>query len=304
MTRVVFLLAPQAYLLDIAGAADVFLAARSLGLPYELAYFAEEADVPTAEGLPVRASTHAPVLGRDDILVVPGGAGFTPGVAPAMPRGLDLLRLHHSAGGLVASVCAGTVALAEAGLLDGRRCTTHHDLQDDLALRYPATTVVRDVLYVVDGRVASSAGMASGIDLALHLVATAHGPGVAGRIARSLVFYARRNGQQPVTGLLRHRNHLSDLVHRVQDLIETRYAEPLRLSSLARELGCSERTVTRHFLDAVGMTPLRYQQTLRLEHAEHLLADGSSIEAAARSAGFADSRSLRSLRKSKELQHQ
>ncbi|HEX5542819.1 MAG TPA: DJ-1/PfpI family protein [Micromonospora sp.] len=104
-----------------------------------------------------------------------------------------------------------------AGLLDGRRCTTHHDLQDELGRRYPKATVVRDVLYVVDDRVVTSAGIASGIDLALHLVAVRHGPGVAARVARSTVVYARRNGdEQQASAMLRYRSHLSDAVHRVR----------------------------------------------------------------------------------------
>ena len=119
----------------------------------------------------------------------------------------------------MASVCSGADALGRAGLLDGRRCTTHHDLQDELARRYPRATVVRDVLYVVDDRVVTSAGIASGIDLALHLVAVRHGPAAAARVAREMVVYARRNGDEPqASAMLRHRAHLSDVVHRVQDL--------------------------------------------------------------------------------------
>ena len=126
-------------------------------------------------------------------------------------------------------MCAGADALGRAGLLDGRRCTTHHDLQDELAARYPRATVVRDVLYVVDDRVITSAGIASGIDLALHLVAVRHGPEAAARVAREMVVYARRNGdEQQASAMLRHRVHLSDVVHRVQDLIDARFADRCR----------------------------------------------------------------------------
>jgi transcriptional regulator GlxA family with amidase domain len=89
-------------------------------------------------------------------------------------------------------------------------------VQDDLARRYPSATVVRDVLYVIDRRVVTSAGIASGIDLALHLVAIRHGPGAAARIAREMVVYARRNGDEPqASAMLRHRSHLTETVHRV-----------------------------------------------------------------------------------------
>ena len=119
------------------------------------------------------------------------------------------------------------------------------------------------MLYVVDDRVVTSAGIASGIDLALHLVAARHGPAAAAQVAREMVVYARRNGDEPqASAMLRHRSHLSDTVHRVQDLIDSRYAEPLPLADLAAAGGVSERTLTRLFTRATtGLTPLRYQQT-------------------------------------------
>ncbi|TDD62454.1 GlxA family transcriptional regulator, partial [Actinomadura rubrisoli] len=208
-----------------------------------------------------------------------------------------ILTRHHARGGQVASVCAGAFALGHAGLLDGRRCTTHHELQDDLARRHRRATVVRDVLYVTDDRVITSAGIASGIDLALHLLAARHGPGAAARTARAMVVYARRNGDEPqASAMLRHRAHLSDAVHRAQDLIDTGYTRPLPLAGLAAASGVSERTLTRRFTAATGLTPLRYQQELRLERAEHLIGQGATHEAAARAVGFTDARMLRRLR--------
>jgi transcriptional regulator GlxA family with amidase domain len=295
VSRVVFVLAPGVHLLDLAGPAQVFF---SDFLDYELHWVADDAEVTTAQGLPVRTSVIWPALTTDDLVVVPGWR--SPSLAATFALGqatLDRVRAHHDAGGMVVSVCAGADALGKAGLLDGRRCTTHHDLQDELALRYPKATVVRDVLYVVDGRVATSAGIASGIDLALHLVATRHGPAVAARVARAMVVYARRNGDEHQTSaMLRHRSHVDDTVHRVQDLIDARFATPLRLSALADAAGVSTRTVTRLFGRATGLTPLRYQHLLRLERAEHLISHGATVESAARAVGFEDARMLRRLR--------
>ena len=144
---------------------------------------------------------------------------------------------------------------------------------------------------------ADPASSASGIDLALHLVATRHGPRPAARIARSMVVYARRNGDdQQASAMLRHRNHLSDTAHRAQDHIEARFSWPLPLAEIARTCGVSERTLTRRFTEATGVTPLRYQQLLRLERAEHLIGHGATVEAAARTVGFTDARMLRRLR--------
>jgi transcriptional regulator GlxA family with amidase domain len=295
---VVFLLVPQVHLLDLAGPAQVFSTAATFGYPFELRYVAEQPEVMTAQGLALRARADWPDLGPDDLVLVPGWR--SPTLARTGPLGAASLRRladHHDRGGTVASVCAGADALGRAGLLDGRRCTTHHDVQDELARRYPRARVVRDVLYVVDGRVVTSAGIASGIDLALHLIATWHGPGAAARIAREMVVYARRNGDEPqASAMLRHRAHVSDAVHLAQDLIDARFTERLRLADLAAASGVSQRTLTRLFARATGMTPLRYQQLLRTERAEHLIGHGATVQAAARTAGFEDARMLRRLR--------
>ncbi|MGW5353570.1 GlxA family transcriptional regulator [Streptomyces sp. NPDC004031] len=298
MTRVVFLLVPQLHLLDLAGPAQVFSTAADHGLGHTLHYAAEQEDVPTAQGVVLRADPLLPALTPDDLVVVPGwrshGLRDNGDLTPATLR---WLHAHHTAGGTVASICAGADALGRAGLLDGRRCTTHHDLQDELARRHPRAHVVRDVLYVVDGRVVTSAGIASGIDLALHLVAVRHGPGAAARVARQMVVYARRNGDdQQASAMLRHRGHVSDAVHRVQDVLDARFTARLALADLAAAAGLSERTLTRRFTAATGLTPLRYQQELRIERAEHLIARGATVESAARSVGFQDARMLRRLR--------
>ncbi|WP_067139567.1 GlxA family transcriptional regulator [Microtetraspora malaysiensis] len=299
MSRVVFVLLPGVHLLDLAGPAQVFSTAADFGQPYRLSYVAEQEQVRTAQGLPLIADIEWPELGLDDLVVVPGWRAPTLRGGPELsPAALERMRAHHAAGGTVASVCAGAEALGQAGLLDGRRCTTHHELQDELAARHPRAIVVRDVLFTADDGVVTSAGIASGIDLTLHLLAVRHGPALAAQVARAMVVYARRNGHEPqASAMLRHRSHLDDTVHRVQDLIDARFAEPLPLAHLAASAGVSERTLTRLFARATGgLTPLRYQQTLRLERAEHLVGRGTTVETAAREVGFEDARMLRRLR--------
>jgi transcriptional regulator GlxA family with amidase domain len=299
MSRVVFVLLPGLHLLDLAGPAQVFSMAANFGHSYGLDYVAEREQVRSAQGLPLVARTDWPEPAAGDLVVVPGWrvSRLSGGPEPG-PGMLERLRAHHAAGGTVASVCAGAEVLGRAGLLDGRRCTTHHRLQDELASRYPEATVVRDVLFTTDGRVVTSAGIASGIDLALHLLAVRHGPALAAQVAREMVVYARRNGHdQQVGAMLRHRSHLDDVVHRVQDLIDARFAEPLPLARLSAHAGVSERTLTRLFGRATGgLTPLRYQQTLRLERAQHLIGRGATAESAASEVGFEDARMLRRLR--------
>jgi transcriptional regulator GlxA family with amidase domain len=295
-TKVVFFLVPKLHLLDLAGPAQAFATANDFGHGYRLSYVAEVEEIVTAQGVPVKAQLDWPDLGPGDLIVVPGWRSLR--LSPVPPIGPETKqRSHHAGGGTVASVCSGADALGAAGLLDGRRYTTHHDLTDELAARYPNGTIVRDVLYVVDDRVITSAGIASGIDLALHLVAVEHGAEAAARVAREMVVYARRNGDElQESVMLRHRGHLSDLAHRVQDVIDARYAQRLPLNELAAEIGVSERTLTRIFTNATGLTPLRYQQLLRLERAEHLIGHGTTVESAARAVGFEDPRMLRRLR--------
>jgi transcriptional regulator GlxA family with amidase domain len=296
--KVVFLLVPRLHLLDLAGPAQVFSTAADFGYPYELSYVSEQQDVTSAQGVRLRGETTWPELTAEDLILVPGSGMPTLAAGPR-PQGptLDRLVAHHAAGGSVASVCSGADVLGQACLLDGRRCTTHHDLQDELARRYPRARVARDVLFVLDDRVITSAGIASGIDLALHLVATRHGPAAAARVARDMVVYARRTGDESQnSAMLRYRWHLRDAVHRAQDRIDARYAEPLLLSDLAAVVGVSERTLTRQFAESTGLTPLRYQQMLRIERAEHLIGHGATVEAAAHAVGFADARMLRRLR--------
>lgn len=298
MPIVVFVLVPGLHLLDLAGPAQVLSTAADLGLPYRLAYVSEHAEVTSAQGVPVRAAQQWPDLRPVDLVVVPGWRSPVEPYAPRLsPETSARLRAHHAAGGTVASVCSGADALGQAGLLDGRRFTTHHELAGRLGQRYPRATLVEDVLFVEDERVITSAGIASGIDLALHLVATAHGPQAAARVARSMVVFARRNGDAlQESAMLRHRSHLDDATHRAQDVIDARFAEALPLDGLARQVGVSERTLTRGFVAATGLTPLRYQQVLRLERAEHLIGNGSSVEQAAHAVGFTDARMLRRLR--------
>ncbi|WP_328471628.1 GlxA family transcriptional regulator [Streptomyces sp. NBC_00448] len=308
MSRIVFFLVPGVHLLDLAGPAQVFSTAADFGHPSTLVYVAERPVVPTAQGLPVVAGTEWPRLGPEDLIVVPGWRVSVPAAGPRTGVGVDgpaigaaalrALRDHHAGGGTVAGVCVGAEALGRAGLLDGRRCTTHHEVQDELARRHPAAVVVRDVLYTADDRVVTSAGIASGIDLALHLVAGRHGPAVAARVARDMVLHTRRNGHEPqASAMFRYRSHLEDAVHRAQDVLDARFAEPLPLPVLAGAVGVSERTLTRLFTRATGgLTPLRYQQALRLERAEHLIGHGATVEAAARAVGFDDPRMLRRLR--------
>ncbi len=305
MTTVVFLLHPRVHLLDLAGPAQVFgSVADATGASWPMVYVADSSPVLSHQGIALDARTTWPELSPDDLVVIPGWRMDPRDHQPSFHRKtLDILRAHYTAGGSLMSVCAGAFALAEAEILDDRRATTHHDLQDALSRRFPQVRVVPDVLFVNDDRVHTSAGIASGIDLALHLVAAQLGPMAASSIARTMVVYLRRNGSQPQEGIfLRSRNHVDDRVHRVQDIIDQDFARALPLAQLAEAVSVSERSLTRAFVRATDTTPLRYQQAIRVEHAEHLIASGTTVEAAARAVGFTDARMLRRLRSHRRIE--
>lgn len=291
--RVLIVLPRWAHALDVAGPAQAFTNASELGGAYEVTYVADEPTVPTHQGLPLSADVAWPALRTSDLVVVPGWK--TERTREPLSRGLvDRVREHWNCGGHVASICAGALLLAEAGILTGRQATTHHDHTGELAL-YAGVRVERDALYTCTGRLHTSAGIASGIDLSLHLISHDHGPALAARVARTLVVPASRPGDQSQHSvLLEHRGHLDDVVHRAQDLLDDPGAPPLTLAALGTRIGVSGRTLARRFHAATGLTPHAYATAVRRDRAAALVAAGWTREAAAHTVGYADARSLRS----------
>lgn len=291
--RVLIVLPHQVHLMDVAGPAQVFTNAAELTEDgYEVAFHAPSGRVATHQGLVVDAPTMWPNLATQDLVVVPGWK--TSREADGFDRDvLDRVAAHWHAGGHVASICAGALALACAGILSGQRATTHHDLIGGLA-RHRDVTVETDVLFTCKPRLHTSAGIASGIDLALHLVAHDHGPALAARVARTLVVPAWRPGNTSQTSvMLTHRNHMDDLTHRAQGILDNLDEDPGTVEQLGRRLGVSGRTLARHFLAHTGLTPAAYLTAVREERATQLHAQGWTWDAAARAVGYADARSLR-----------
>ncbi|MGW4408590.1 GlxA family transcriptional regulator [Nonomuraea sp. NPDC004702] len=296
--RVVVLVLPEVNLLDLGGPVQVFSAAAHLGGCYWLEYVAETGGVRSAQGLELAGlqALAATQAGPGDLVLVPGPrlTGSDRLVSSAAVR---WLREAYDAGARVASVCSGAAALGEAGLLDGRACTTHWSLTGAMRERYPAARVREAALYVHDGRISTSAGISSGIDLALSLVERDHGPELAAAVARELVLYLRRDGDAAqISPFLRYRDHLQPAVHRVQDHLAQNLDAPHSLDELAAVAHLSPRGLTRAFTTATGITPLAYQRRLRLERARALLTDTDlTVETIAARCGFRDARQLRRL---------
>ena len=297
--RVLFILLPQVNLLDLAGPAQVFGVAQHFGAAYRLHFCAPTQTIASAQGLPLGPLEALPVPGPDDLVLIPGPriTPPKPGQALVSATVVKWLRQAHAAGAHLAAVCTGAAALGEAGLLDGRRCTTHWELIEVMQQRYPKALVQNAVLFTHDGNITTSAGIASGIDMALSLLEQAHGPLLTAQVARYLVVYVRRHGNQGQTSIyLEHRTHLHPGVHRVQDYLAQHPSSPAHLEALARLANLSPRGLTKAFKQHTGLTPLAYQQKLRLELASQLMNDPRlTLGAIAERCGFEDARHFRRL---------
>lgn len=226
------------------------------------------------------------------LVVVPGWRGFH---APVPARLIEALRRAGERGCRFLSICSGVVVLAEAGLLDGRRATTHWRYADDLASRFPALTVEPDVLYVHDGNIVTSAGSAAGIDACLHVVNCDFGADATNRVARRLVVPPHRDGGQaqfierPVA-----RDHERASLGRLFDWIRARLHENLTIERLAGQAHMSQRTFLRRFREATGSGPGDWLVRERLALARALLeTDGSSMDVVAQRCGFGSAATMR-----------
>jgi transcriptional regulator GlxA family with amidase domain len=287
--RVVALVVGEVVAFDLSIPAQVFGRAPRL---YEWAVCAPAAGpVPTENGFDVLVPHGLEALARADTVVVPGIGDHA---WPLPPEPLEALRAAAARGARVASICTGAFVLAAAGLLDGRRATTHWRYADRLAREFPAVTVDAGVLYVDEGDVLTSAGVAAGIDLCLHIVRRDHGAAAASSIARTMVVAPHRDGGQaqfverplPAAG--------GDGLAATRAWMEQRLAEPLTVERMAHHAGYSPRTFARRFRAETGTTPLQWLIALRVAEARWLLERTAlPVDEVATSAGFGTAVALR-----------
>jgi len=245
--------------------------------------------VPSTAGYEIRAERGLDALADADTVVVPGYLPLNdPGEAVC-----TALREAAARGARVVSVCTGAFALAAAGLLDHRRATTHWQYADDLSARFPAVKVDPDVLWVDEGAVLTSAGLAAGIDLCVQLVRADYGTDAAIRVARRMVVAPHRDGGQaqwlerpvPLPG--------HGLAPTCEWALE-RLAEPLTVADLARHAGWAPRTFSRQFVAETGLTPLRWLTAARVREARRLLeVSDLPVEDIARRSGLGSPANLR-----------
>ena len=292
-THRLFILAYEGcQLLDITGPAAVFGAANEAARRqvYDLAIVSPDGGaVATNSGVAIQTRRFG---GQPDTLLVAGGSRGLPAVTARTDVRRWLQRVSPRAK-RYGSVCTGAFVLAAAGLLDGRRVATHWASCARLARRYPALSVDADALYVVDGNVWTSAGVTTGIDMALALVEADLGAAIANLIARHFVLYARRPGyQSQFSPLLQAQTKaeapFADLIGWMQSHLDA----PLDVPALARRAGLTERSFYRKFTEATGKTPAQFVERLRLEAARTLLTKDLSLKVIAGRVGLGSSARL------------
>jgi len=292
-----FVLTPNVLMLDYAGPAEALRMAGEMGADMAVHTCAPVAQLRTSLGVELAGLAALPArLPPDSLVIVTGNACEAEDYArPEAHAVVAWLRGAVQADTQFASICSGALLLAAAGLLDGRRCTTHHSLIDALRLAAPAAKVEENRVFVDDGPLLTSAGITTGIDLALYLIERHAGAELAARVARRLVVYQRRGGNDPqLSPWLAHRNHLHPAVHRAQDAIAQDPARSWSVDELAAQAHVSARHLTRLFAEHAGISVVGYQQRLRVARARELLAERQlSVERVAELAGFASARDFR-----------
>lgn len=290
--RVVFVIYDGFHVLDLAGPHEVFQATGR----YECVVAAPAAGPVTAcGGLPVHAASSIGALGTGpiDTLVVAGGMGVDR--ARKDPALVGWIAAAAQRARRVASVCSGALLLAAAGLLDGRRVTTHWERAAQLKREYPALHVDCDPIFIRDGRFWTSAGVTAGMDLALALVEDDHGRDVAHAVARELVMFLRRPGNQSQFSVpLWSAQPATDPIRAAVSSVQADPGARHTVSDLAGRSGLSARHLQRRFTAEMGVPPAAYVERVRVEAARRALAEGDEpVETLARRLGFGTAETLR-----------
>ncbi|WP_084957717.1 GlxA family transcriptional regulator [Thermoactinospora rubra] len=293
MHRVVALVRPPQSTFELACAAQVFGVERR-GLPtrYSFGVCTERpGPVATYAGYDMVVTRGLDALDRADTVVVPG---WLPVTEPPSPAVVGALRRAHSRGARVVSICSGAFALAHAGLLNGRRATTHWALADELAARFPRVQVDPNPLYVDHGDIATSAGAGAGFDLCMHLLRGDQGARYAAHVARTMVMPPHREGGQAQYSAPPHPAQVDGTLAPLLEWVTERLGEPVTVEAMAARAGVSARTLTRRFADQLGTSPGQWLLAQRIAAARDLLESSDlPVDAVARRVGLSSATNLR-----------
>jgi transcriptional regulator GlxA family with amidase domain len=288
---IVIVLFAGAQLLDVAGPAEVFSAVSNIEriAGYEVCLVSlDGGSLGTSSGVWLNTTTFTAVAGRAiDTLLVVGGPAEAIRAAMDSAMSLGWLRDRATEVRRLASVCSGVFVLGAAGLISGRRVTTHWSAASQLSRRFPESKVDPDAMYVRDGSLWTSGGVTAGIDMALAMVADDHGAAVARRVAQHLVLSIRRpGGQSQYSPLLTAQQDDVDPFSELLVWIRENLASNLDVPILAARAGLAERTFLRRFHKSIGSTPASFIEVVRVERARALLQTDLSLKIIATRVGF------------------
>ncbi|MCF6132544.1 GlxA family transcriptional regulator [Flavobacterium wongokense] len=288
-TKFVFLLLPEIHLMDLAGPDQAIHEAIDFGAEFEIEHCNLVPQITTTSGLSIGKTKHYTevVINKGDYLIIPGSnASYLLSEDFKKEKNLlSWLKDLHQNGVNICSICAGAFALAECGLLDNISCTTHFKRTRQLQELYPKTKVIENILFTDNNGIYTSAGIASGIDLSLHIIEKLKGSHFAHLVARELVVYNRRSGNSAQDSeLLQFRNHIHSGIHKAQDWILDNIHIKTNLEDLAGIANMSERNFTRIFKKETNVTVNDFITIIRKEKSRELLKnpDFSRIEIAQR----------------------
>lgn len=274
-TKFLFLILPEVHLLDLAGPNQVISEAIDLGVDFEIEYCGIEEEIKTSAHLGISKLKHFSEveLKAGDYVVIPGSRVkfLTSFDFKKNSSLIDWILAEHKKGVILVTVCVGTYVVGEAGLLDNIECTTHFDQTQHLQKRFPKAIVKENILFTSANNIYTSAGIASGIDLMLHIIERHTGGNVAHRVARELVVYKRRDGvNEQHSVYFQYRDHIHNGIHKVQDYIIDNIGKKLYLNSLAEIANMSERNFSRLFKRETGITVHQFITNVRVEQIKNL----------------------------------
>ncbi|WP_180150409.1 GlxA family transcriptional regulator [Mycobacterium saskatchewanense] len=280
-------------MLDVAGAGEVFAEANRFGADYRIKIASVDGrDVTTSIGTRLGVTDALASIESADTVMVAGSDQLPR--RPIDPALADAITSVASRTRRLASICTGSFILARAGLLDGRRATTHWHEIKSFARAFPAVIVEPDAIFVRDGDVFTSAGVSAGIDLTLALVEQDHGTELVREVARWLVVYLKRaGGQSQFSVLVEADPPPQSPLRKVTDAISANPAADHSVKTLAARASLSTRQLTRLFQSELGTTPARYVEMVRIDAARAALDAGRTVTDTARVAGFGSPESLR-----------
>ena len=275
-TQIIFLIIPQIQLLDLAGPDQVFYEAIDYGADIKLEYCSFEDNVKTSSAMPFGKLKHFGKIKikAGDYIFIPGSeVSFLNSKKMKMQKELFAwVRDAYAKGAFVCSICTGAFFLGMAGLLNGRKCTTHWKRTAELKATYPLILLQENILFTEDERVMTSAGVTSGIDMALYILSKLKDDNFSYKVARELVIYVRRQGNELQQSIyMSYRNHIHAGIHIVQDYMQENIDKKMLLTELAAIAFMSSRNLTRVFKKETGISVNEYINLIRKERIRELI---------------------------------